>query len=814
MIGDTTALTSWLMRTATGGGLLLLVVWALSAVTRQPAQRQRLGECGLLAALVVACLSWGPVWIPLRLSFIPAAPLHALSERDIPREELSTAPYEIVPSPAEERGMELPAPIVEESTTLAQPATIAPDAPTLTTLTGGRWVFSLAAAYLLCGLLLLSRWLVGWFALWRFLRACRPAPRAVVELFADVTRGLKHPPRLLMSRGLQAPVSCGLWRPAVIVPASFCEPKNFSQLRWVFAHELTHLQRFDPWSCLLFGLGQAVYFYCPWFWWLRRQVRLCQEYVADAAAARLAGHAEDYAQFLVSLAEAPAGPRVAIGVMGKSSDLFRRVTMLLQHPPRVETRCSWRWSLTTATGLLAVAVVAAGLGLQAAAPDEETTAPQKKEEPKKERKILHRSIVIHTGDGEVLQFPPQELGLEDLRKALDKLPKSADTEKLKKALLERIEAGTANPAYGKIRVLHSQPVHDEKQREKPKAEGKNRQVKVVIQTDDGEKILNLSSDDIDLEAIRKALKDLPKNADIDKLKQDILKQVEKLKAEAAELQLKVVPVTVSGNFFSDANPQDYPLGVEVDTPDPVLSEQLDLPKGQGLLIAKVYPNTPAVKAGLKKHDILLQFNDKPVSSNPENFAKMVRATKTGIPLNAVVIRKGKKEVVKGITLKEVKKEPTRDNTSSGDFAPGTPKTPNPPVPPALPQPKFTGGSGFGGGGTGSGSGFGGGGPGGGFGGSNLGGFAPANSMMTSVIRINDRFTGRHQEGSLIITVTGAVADGQAKVSEIHVQDGMTTEKYASVDKVPERYQDKVKSLVEMSEKGNVKVESRSGKRNR
>jgi hypothetical protein len=80
------------------------------------------------------------------------------------------------------------------------------------------------------------------------------------------------------------------------------------------------------------------------------------------------------------------------------------------------------------------------------------------------------------------------------------------------------------------------------------------------------------------------------------------------------------------------------------------------------------------------------------------------------------------------------------------------------------------------------------------------GFGP-NMVMTTVLRNNDRFTTRHQEGSLIISVTGTVADGKAKVGEIHIQDGGRAEKYESVDKVPERYLDKVKNLVTMSEKG-------------
>jgi len=51
-----------------------------------------------------------------------------------------------------------------------------------------------------------------------------------------------------------------------------------------------------------------------------------------------------------------------------------------------------------------------------------------------------------------------------------------------------------------------------------------------------------------------------------------------------------------------------------------------------------------------------------------------------------------------------------------------------------------------------------------------------------------------------------VTDGKAKTSEIQVQDGNKTEKYESVDKVPEAYRDKVKNLVDMSEKSKVKID--------
>src|SRR5260370_42660705 len=96
--------------------------------------------------------------------------------------------------------------------------------------------------------------------------------------------------------------------------------ERLPQLRWVLAHELAHLRRRDAVGCLLFGLAGVVYYFVPWFWRLRRQVRLCREDVADAAAVTVAGAPEDYAEFLLDWGTTPAVPPGATGVAAHSSD--------------------------------------------------------------------------------------------------------------------------------------------------------------------------------------------------------------------------------------------------------------------------------------------------------------------------------------------------------------------------------------------------------------------------------------------------------------------------------------------------------------
>lgn len=51
------------------------------------------------------------------------------------------------------------------------------------------------------------------------------------------------------------------------------------------------------------------------------------------------------------------------------------------------------------------------------------------------------------------------------------------------------------------------------------------------------------------------------------------------------------------------------LGGQI-TPDSPLRAHLDLPENGGLIVANVVPDSPAAKAGLKQHDILLKANGK------------------------------------------------------------------------------------------------------------------------------------------------------------------------------------------------------------
>ena len=64
------------------------------------------------------------------------------------------------------------------------------------------------------------------------------------------------------------------------------------------------------------------------------------------------------------------------------------------------------------------------------------------------------------------------------------------------------------------------------------------------------------------------------------------------------------------------------LGVETSSVPRVVSEQLGLPKGFGLVVDYVVPDGPAAAAGVQQNDIIKMFNDQ-ILMDPDQLAKLV-----------------------------------------------------------------------------------------------------------------------------------------------------------------------------------------------
>ncbi|MBY0227847.1 MAG: PDZ domain-containing protein [Gemmataceae bacterium] len=195
------------------------------------------------------------------------------------------------------------------------------------------------------------------------------------------------------------------------------------------------------------------------------------------------------------------------------------------------------------------------------------------------------------------------------------------------------------------------------------------------------------------------------------------------------------------------------LGVQVRVPDEALVEQLDLPREQGLVLAGVAPGSAAEKAGLKRNDILLEVAGKPVPAQPAEFVKLVAGLESGKPLDAVVLRKGKKETLRGVKLPEPKARPEPKEDVKAEGFPGF----------AFDLPAFDG----------------------------------VKSEAAALTRTDDQWTATHKEGGTTVTVTGTVVGGKAKAEGVTVEGKDGAKSYAP-DKVPDEYKARLEKLAKLA----------------
>jgi serine protease Do len=105
------------------------------------------------------------------------------------------------------------------------------------------------------------------------------------------------------------------------------------------------------------------------------------------------------------------------------------------------------------------------------------------------------------------------------------------------------------------------------------------------------------------------------------------------------------------------------LGVETSQVPSVVSEQLGLAKGLGLVVDYVVPDSAAAVAGVQQNDILKMLNDQ-ILIEPSQLRKLLQTFSEGTEVTLTILRKGQEQK---ITVKLAKKEmPERHSLIPGE----------------------------------------------------------------------------------------------------------------------------------------------------
>jgi beta-lactamase regulating signal transducer with metallopeptidase domain len=180
--------------------------------------------------------------------------------------------------------------------------------------------------------LLLAIWAAGAAAfllwqVWTYQRFVRSVARDARRL-GDY-RGLS----LIESGAVEGPISLGLFRRRIVVPAEFERRYSPEEQALALDHEAIHHRRLDLWWNHLGLLILALNWFNPVAWFAFKAFRADQELACDAAVAARAdtGARHDYACALVKSASRPG--LIAACPLNHADQLKRRLKMLKFHKP-------------------------------------------------------------------------------------------------------------------------------------------------------------------------------------------------------------------------------------------------------------------------------------------------------------------------------------------------------------------------------------------------------------------------------------------------------------------------------------------------
>ncbi len=191
-------------------------------------------------------------------------------------------------------------------------------------------------------------WLAGMLVLallifsqaYRYHRIVREAHAGNAELQARLNRlriqmGIKQPVKLLLSRTLRSPISSGLYRPSIILPAELSTHLNNTETEHILLHEITHIKRKDIVFCWIASLITLIHWFNPFAWLALYNMRRNMEIACDADVLKQLAPAQQkfYGETLITLSDKNSfgcHSTFAVGILENHKQLKERIQMLSQ----------------------------------------------------------------------------------------------------------------------------------------------------------------------------------------------------------------------------------------------------------------------------------------------------------------------------------------------------------------------------------------------------------------------------------------------------------------------------------------------------
>ena len=306
-----------LVESCARASLVLCAAWALTSAMRRASASTRhfIWICAIAGSMLApAMTAFGPLWtvsIP-----VPFASTQSLATSDTQPSSITVA-------------SEAPSRVAGTSATSA----VAPVSP----VPSAARPFDLTLAAMLLWAVgataILAYLISGAIGAWWIRRSAAVVEGPWVDEAQTLAEAFEIPGPIAVaeSASVTMPIVCGVWRPAIVMPADAAQWSD-ERRRVVVLHELAHIKRRD---CLTQSLAQlvcAAYWFNPIVWLAARRMRAERERACDDFVLAAGEKGPDYAAHLLDIAKMAQHRRMSAAVglaMARPSQLEGRLLAIL-----------------------------------------------------------------------------------------------------------------------------------------------------------------------------------------------------------------------------------------------------------------------------------------------------------------------------------------------------------------------------------------------------------------------------------------------------------------------------------------------------
>src|SRR5690606_32268766 len=137
--------------------------------------------------------------------------------------------------------------------------------------------------------------------------------------------GIFRSVQVLKSSLVHVPVTYGLIKPVILLPASLAFSISPGQLEAIIAHELAHIKRYDYLANFVQSVMEVLFFFHPCFWWINRFIQEEREIATDDLALSIGINANDLAHGLAEVANQCSFPTPEMALAASENKKFTLV---------------------------------------------------------------------------------------------------------------------------------------------------------------------------------------------------------------------------------------------------------------------------------------------------------------------------------------------------------------------------------------------------------------------------------------------------------------------------------------------------------